>query len=207
MPWINNKWVPESYYNENDPSRGYDFYTKRMAQRTSRRNQGKGPGYGNTIPAAYNRYMGQIFGPGGTQGYIKGQVQGVSDVLSPYLEAMGSQGAASIGARGGLATGAQDAYKSALVGQKVGALGQATTQAQQNVTNVGQNVMGLAQREGFQMTQDDLSRLRLALEERGMVIQERQLEEMLKDPGFYDYFNSILGAGASAAGAYFGGGG
>jgi len=77
-------------------------------------------------------------------------------------------------------------------------LGQAATQAEQNVTNVGQNVMGMAQREGFQLTQDERDRFMAEL-------QKKQVDFNTRDPQFWDYLNDFLRAGASGAGAYFGG--
>lgn len=202
MPWWDNKYIPDEYWHDFEPDRGYAGY-----QQVMERKRAEGPrriNYSTYIPHAFRRYMEQIYGPGGTKGYIKGQVQGASDVISPYLQAASSRGAAGLAARGGLAGGAQEALQSGLLRQKTNRLAQAASGAQRDVMQTGQNVLGMAQREGFQLTQDELNKLRLALEERRIRLSERELEELLKGPGFWDVLNNILQAGGSAAGAYFG---
>ena len=154
------------------------------------------------IQGAFQRYMAQIYGGEGTAGYVKRQVQGVSDVMQPYMRAMSSKGAASLAGAGGLAGGAQATAQGQLMGQKVRTLGRATTTAQRDVAQTSLAARGLAQREGFGLSNVEIQRFIAELKKRMAQHQISIDWERLKreDPGFYDIFADVLEAGAQGAG-------
>lgn len=149
--------------------------------------------YKKYIPAAFKRYMQNIYGEGGTKDYVRSQVKGVSSAFQPYFNQMSTQGAAGIAGRGGAGGGSADALLAKLFGQKTHALTQAGSGAYRDVTQTGANMMGLAQGEGFRLSEDQIRKIMLELEKRRVSLAENR--------DWMSKIADILGAGGMFAGA------
>lgn len=141
--------------------------------------------YNQYVPQAYKRYMENIFGRGGEKDFIAGQVGGVSAGMQPFLQQASKQTAGNLGGRGGLGGGSQDAALSDLLGKKVSALRQAGSAAQKNITGTKTHALGLAQREAFKLSDDQMRQLMFDLQKKQMWMQ---------------LVGDIVGAGGTAAG-------
>jgi len=171
------------------PNGGYNTYVPN--------GQGGTINYARYIPQAQQRYLQLIYGPGGPNQYIAGQVRGAASAFQPYYNQMSTQGAAGAAARGGSGGGAQDYLLSKLQGEKTGALTQAATGAQRDVTATGIQALGLGQQEAGMMSADERAKLQYDLQKAIFEWQKKQA----KSQKWFDLVGDIFGAGGTALGA------
>lgn len=153
--------------------------------------------YAQYVPAASNRYLQMIYGPGGAEGYVGTQVRGAATAFQPYFNQMSKQGAAGVASRGGGGGGAGDAILSDLYSAKTGALTQAAAGAQKDVNATTLATLGLGQNEASMLSADERARLQYEL--------EKAYFEYMKKKDNRDFWGNLIGD-VTRAGAYVAGG-
>lgn len=152
--------------------------------------------YRTYVPQAQKRYLELIYGPGGAGGYVGSQVRGAATAFQPYFRQMSTQGAAGVAGRGGGGGGAADYLLSNLYGQKTGALTQAASQAERDVTQTGIQALGLGQQEAGMLSADERARLQYELQKAIFEWQKKQAGKQ----GWLDLIGDVFGAAGTAAG-------